>query len=88
MSAVTDQLNKKKENDFFVGKYADDIFIRAFQENDVRGLESLITTTNPELTFTAEEPENVILAFLDLLIHVEQCLCWQYEKEIGKTGVK
>ena len=38
----------------------------------------------PELKFTLEKAENGILQFLDLRIHVEGGLCWEYGKMAAK----
>lgn len=59
------------------------MFICSFRGSESQALKKLVTTKAPG-RFTVERPENGILQFLDLCVHVEGCLCWEYGNENEK----
>lgn len=65
-------------------RYVDDILICSFQEGLSENLEALIRSAAPEMRFTVERPMNGKLQFLELMIHNEKGLCWEYGKENAK----
>lgn len=56
----------------------------SFHGKDTGAIESLVRASAPELTFTVEGPDRGVLQFLDLRIHVQEGVCWEYGKESAK----
>lgn len=65
-------------------RYVDDILIYTFTEGQTETVEDVTRSTAPEFKFTVEKPEDDVLQFLDLRIHVNRGLCWEYGKENSK----
>ncbi|XP_042144221.1 uncharacterized protein LOC121834568 [Ixodes scapularis] len=81
---VSDKLQELTSESCFVKRYVDDILICSFREGLSDTLEALIRSAAPELRFTVERPMNGKLQFLELMIHNEKGLCWEYRKENAK----
>lgn len=81
---VSDKLQELTSESCFVKRYVDDILICSFREGLSDTLEALIRSAAPELKFTVERPTNGRLQFLELMIHNEKGLCWEYGKENAK----
>uniref|UniRef100_A0A147BDN4 Putative reverse transcriptase n=1 Tax=Ixodes ricinus TaxID=34613 RepID=A0A147BDN4_IXORI len=82
--AVHDNLQELSPGTAIVRRYVDDILICTFTESLAETIEGVIRSTAPEFKFTVEKPEDDVLQFLDLRIHVNRGLCWEYGKENSK----
>ncbi|XP_040067690.1 uncharacterized protein LOC115312851, partial [Ixodes scapularis] len=68
----------------FVKRFVDDILVCSVQEGLDQVLEQVVRSAAPELRFTLERPRGEVLQFLDLRLHLERGLCWEYGKENPK----
>lgn len=69
-----DKMNEMASDVGFVRRYVDDIIICTFKDGLSESLETLVRSTAPELQFTVEKPEEGVLQFLDIRIHVRDGL--------------
>ncbi|XP_040071196.1 uncharacterized protein LOC115320437 [Ixodes scapularis] len=81
---VHNRLKEKSPGMALVRRYVDDIIICTVTNDLTGSLEREIRSAAPELKFTTEKPERGVLEFLDLRIHVNQGVCWEYGKESSK----
>lgn len=79
-SVVFDRINEIGPEHAIVRRYVDDIIVCTFKDGLSATIEGLIRATAPELGFTIEKPNKGVLQFLDLRIHLENGLCWEYGK--------
>lgn len=83
-NAISERLAVWGSGEVVVRRYVDDIVVMSFHGKDTGAIESLVRASAPELTFTVEGPDRGVLQFLDLRIHVQEGVCWEYGKESAK----
>lgn len=79
-SAVSGFLNQCGEGLVLVSRFVDDIIIVSRDMGMFEAAQRVVKGSSPELVFTSEQPSKGRLQFLDLQLHVEQGLCWEYGK--------
>ncbi|XP_040070735.1 uncharacterized protein LOC115331401 [Ixodes scapularis] len=83
-NAISERLAVWGSGEVLVRRYVDDIVVMSFHGKDTGAIESPVRASAPELTFTVEGPDRGVLQFLDLRIHVQEGVCWEYGKESAK----